>query len=218
MDYRKIYDEIIARANNRVINGYTEKHHIVPRCMGGTDDSTNLVSLTPEEHYLCHQLLVKIFPGEKKLVYAAQLMCYSSNGLRTGNKLYGWIRKAISADRKNNNPACRPDVREKISTSLKGNIPWNKDLKGSQLAWNKGISHSVESKELMSKNHRSKRGFKPSFEGKNHTIETKKKISDRLKEKEIVPPSAKGRKLSKETREKMKLSQQIRRARENNEK
>ena len=60
MNYQKIYNKLINRAKNRNIMGYVEKHHIIPKCLGGEDCKTNLVNLTPEEHYLAHQLLVKI--------------------------------------------------------------------------------------------------------------------------------------------------------------
>ena len=33
------------------------KHHIIPRHMGGTDDPSNLVELTPEEHAEAHRKL-----------------------------------------------------------------------------------------------------------------------------------------------------------------
>lgn len=36
---------------------YTERHHIVPVCMGGPDDSTNLVRFTAREHFVAHRLL-----------------------------------------------------------------------------------------------------------------------------------------------------------------
>ena len=60
--------------------------------MGGSDDPSNLVDLTPEEHYVAHQLLVKIHPNNGKLIYAATMMC--SN--RINNKLYGWLRRRLS--------------------------------------------------------------------------------------------------------------------------
>lgn len=90
------------KANNRTINVYTESHHIIPKCMGGKDDSKNLVSLTPEEHYVAHQLLVKIYPKNRKLIHAAVMMCVSSKGSRPNNKLYGWLRRKLSKSNKLN--------------------------------------------------------------------------------------------------------------------
>lgn len=95
MNYKFHYDLLIERAKNREIKGITEKHHIVPRCMGGINEETNLVRLTPEEHYVAHQLLVKIFPDVQKLVFAVFMMTYDSNGNRMNNKLFGWIRKKL---------------------------------------------------------------------------------------------------------------------------
>lgn len=92
MDYKKHYNSLIARAQTRTLETYTEIHHIVPRCMGGTDDKSNLVSLTPEEHYLAHQLLVKIYPNNPALVNAAVMMIRN----RPSNKLYGWLRRRFS--------------------------------------------------------------------------------------------------------------------------
>ena len=100
MNYLKHYNLLVVRAQDRIIEGYTEKHHIIPRCMGGTDERDNLVDLTPEEHYLAHQLLVKIHPESKSLAFAANMMCMN----RPSNKLYGWVRKRISENMKTNNP------------------------------------------------------------------------------------------------------------------
>jgi len=56
MNYQKIYDQIIERAKNRKLEGYKEKHHIIPKCLGGPDNKENLVELTAREHFLCHLL------------------------------------------------------------------------------------------------------------------------------------------------------------------
>jgi hypothetical protein len=60
--------------------------------MEGSDDPSNLVNLTPEEHYVAHQLLVKIFPNNSKLINAAMMMIPN----RPSNKLYGWLRKKFA--------------------------------------------------------------------------------------------------------------------------
>ena len=52
MNYLKIYSQIIDRAKNNLREGYLEKHHIVPKCIGGDDTLSNLVLLTAREHYI----------------------------------------------------------------------------------------------------------------------------------------------------------------------
>lgn len=89
MNYQKIYDSLIERSKNRSLVGYFEKHHIIPVCMGGADNTENLANLTPEEHYVAHQLLVKIHPDNYALAKAAACMIPN----RRSNKLYGWVRR-----------------------------------------------------------------------------------------------------------------------------
>ncbi len=89
MDYKKHYLGLLEKATNRILTGYHEIHHIVPRCVGGDDSPENLIKLTPEEHYLAHLLLCKIYPGNPSLVSAAMMMCAN----RSGNKVYGWLRR-----------------------------------------------------------------------------------------------------------------------------
>ena len=74
MNYQRIYDQIIERARTRQLEGYVEKHHIVPRCLGGTNNTENIVQLTAREHFICHQLLCEIYPDNDKLKYALYLM------------------------------------------------------------------------------------------------------------------------------------------------
>jgi hypothetical protein len=59
VNYIRIYDEFIKdrRRKEPGLTGYTERHHIVPKWCGGTDDSDNIIRLTPEDHYFAHLLL-----------------------------------------------------------------------------------------------------------------------------------------------------------------
>lgn len=70
--YKKWYYQIIDRSNNRCINGYTEKHHIIPKSLGGSNSKDNLAILTAREHFICHWLLTKMTLGESraKMIYA----------------------------------------------------------------------------------------------------------------------------------------------------
>jgi len=66
--YTKIYYQIINNAKNRLleVGMYTERHHIVPKSLGGNNLDSNLVSLTAREHFICHRLLVKMTSGNNK--------------------------------------------------------------------------------------------------------------------------------------------------------
>lgn len=92
MNYAKHYQTLIDRAESRVIVGYSERHHVVPRCLDNSSKHT--VRLTPEEHYVAHQLLIKMFPGVNGLVFAAFRMThgYDATAARS-NKLYGWLSR-----------------------------------------------------------------------------------------------------------------------------
>ena len=65
--------------------------------MGGSDDKSNIVPLTPEEHYLAHLLLVKIHPDTPGLVFAVHRMSYNETRKLSNRKMYGWIRRRHSA-------------------------------------------------------------------------------------------------------------------------
>lgn len=95
MNYQRIYNSIIERAKTRLpICGYVEKHHIIPRCLKGSNDKENIAVLTLEEHFVCHQLLTKIYPENGRLLYALTMMC---KGLqRRSNKMFGWIKRKRS--------------------------------------------------------------------------------------------------------------------------
>lgn len=44
-------------------NDYTERHHILPRCMGGLNDKNNIAILSFRKHFLAHWLLIKCTIG-----------------------------------------------------------------------------------------------------------------------------------------------------------
>jgi len=97
MNYTEHYNNLILKAKSRSLTGYCESHHIIPKCMGGSDDIQNLVLLTPEEHYVAHQLLVKMHPTNKSLVYAANMMTVGSDRVvRCNNRSYGWLKRRLS--------------------------------------------------------------------------------------------------------------------------
>ena len=118
MDYSHLYSQLIERGQTRqhgkrrkeliALIGQVERHHVLPRSMGGIDSPDNLVYLTPEEHFVAHELLVKIHPNEIGPLRALMILSGKNNRYRN-NKLFGWARRRYS------------DMR-------KGNVPWNKGV------------------------------------------------------------------------------------------
>ena len=74
MNYQKIYDNLIySAAEHPKLDDYKELHHIIPKCLGGTNEKSNLILLTARQHYLAHWLLYKIHKTTK-LVHAWHAM------------------------------------------------------------------------------------------------------------------------------------------------
>lgn len=115
MDYFKIYDSLMQRSLNRNLEGYSEKHHIIPKCIGGNDLPENLVKLTAKEHYIAHRLLVEMYPSEKKLKYAFWMMCTmkteSQDRYRVSSRAYEYAKLLVSTKSE--------ATKQKISESLK---------------------------------------------------------------------------------------------------
>ena len=122
------YQRLCERAKERgldkkVLDYYTERHHITPKCMGGTNEIENLVLLTASEHYVAHQLLAKVFPMNNRLLFAVYSMTFDKYGHRMCNKLYEWVRtnfskQLIGRNKFNDDVIARKG--KKISNTLKG--------------------------------------------------------------------------------------------------
>ena len=90
MNYKRIYDEIINNAksrglNKKLLDGYYECHHIIPKCMNGTNDKDNLVLLSALEHYICHYLLWKSNKENKSLFLAYHKISFSKTAHQKRN-------------------------------------------------------------------------------------------------------------------------------------
>lgn len=82
--YYKTYNQLIDKCLRMEKEGYpedmyTEIHHILPRCQGGTNKKCNLVRMPARYHIIAHMLLSSAFPNEKGLVFAVNAMFLRSN-------------------------------------------------------------------------------------------------------------------------------------------
>lgn len=82
MDYEKVYSAICKRGQIRKLKGYVEKHHIIMKSHGGSNDSSNITTLTAREHFLAHWLLARIFPKDYKAQAAFKMMTDVGYGRR----------------------------------------------------------------------------------------------------------------------------------------
>jgi hypothetical protein len=76
-NYEEFINNIIAtRGRFSCGEEYHERHHIVPRCLGGTNDEENLIDLFAKEHFIAHKLLAQENPENNSLVYAWSCMAF----------------------------------------------------------------------------------------------------------------------------------------------
>lgn len=175
--YYHWYQNLVQKAKNRQLDNtiYTEKHHILPRCLGGNNASENLVSLTLREHYIAHLLLSKFYEGEagRKMHYAMWIMLLQQK--KRGSRVFEMYRtKYIETSLKTQ--IITDEFRQNVSKALTG-------------------KKKTKTSKLLAKYERMKiescGSGNPMF-GKKQSEETKKKIAEK----------ATGRKHSKESVEK----------------
>jgi len=184
MNYKRIYTQIVERAkseNRKKKQGtYYEAHHIIPKCMGGEGKTSNhshpnIVLLTAKEHYICHKLLCKIYPDNKKIIYAFWRMINSSGGnnnrytlsSRAFEKTKKEIKQNLSgrifsietkkkmSDANRNRAPISAETRKKFSDNVKGKL-------------NPGSRPEVIAKRINTMNKKVANGIY-SISGKNHS-------------------------------------------------
>ena len=78
--YEKFIQNILdTRGRFNCEDEYHERHHIVPKCMGGTNDEENLIDLFAREHFEAHRLLAMENPDNNELIYAWSCMAFVNN-------------------------------------------------------------------------------------------------------------------------------------------
>lgn len=108
MNYIKHYMLLMKKATNRILpeNVYFERHHFLPESLEENEYAkevllkcgieNQLIKLKPEEHFVAHLLLLKIFKDNS---FCYEKMLYAATFLRSrvrNNKEYGWLRKRFS--------------------------------------------------------------------------------------------------------------------------
>lgn len=117
---------------------YYERHHIIPRCIGGTNDKENLIDLFGREHFEAHRMLALENPENEKLVYAWWCMSVQTN--------------QHTRERYEITPEEYEEVRKHYVITLSEN------MKGEGNHFY-GKKHSEETKQKISENHADTKGI-----------------------------------------------------------
>lgn len=186
MDYALAYNRLIAKARQRtVVDGYVERHHVLPKALGGTDDSSNIVALTAREHFIAHMLLARMHGGS--MWFALAIMRKDGRG---SSRSFAVARAKLSGlmigNTKTLGRKASSEEKEKMSVSRKGK-PGRKLTEEQKLhlsAVNIGKSLSEEHRQKLSavqKGVVKPEGFgakvSAALRGKPRSEETKRKLS-----------------------------------------
>lgn len=174
-----IQDILNSRGRFNCGDEYHERHHIKPRCIGGTNDKDNLIDLFAREHFIAHKLLAEENPDNNALIYAWHMMSTTRNleQCEISPEEYEEARIAFVQSRMGDN---NPFYGKKLSEEHKQKIS----------KANKGKIFSIEHCKKLSESHTGTSN--PNY-GKSPSEETRIKISN----------ANKGKIVSEETRRKL---------------
>lgn len=155
----------------RTISGYVEKHHIIPKSMGGSDDASNIVELTAREHFIAHLLLTKMTDGEDRRKMSMAVMFlkgkHQTNKRNITSRLFETIRTAANLQksiqklgRRNPNFGRKQDeiTKAKASKSISGKVVWNNGTRNTRArecpgeGWTRGLLLTDEQRLVRSRN------------------------------------------------------------------
>ena len=203
--YTKCYFNIIDRAKSRDLSKetYIEKHHIIPKSLGGLNNKDNLVKLTAKEHRLAHILLPRmtIDPLHTKSMWYALWMMLRTKNTNQQRKIskgsafeVAKIKVAENSSQLHKGKTVSKETREKLSKSCQG-----------RPSPNKGKAMSAEQKQKMSATiKKNGRIISPETVSKildsrkhyRHSEETKRKIGQSQIGKVVVVSDETKKKLS----------------------
>lgn len=157
MTYEEFINNILkTRGRFNCGDEYHERHHIKPKCIGGTDGKDNLIDLFAKEHFEAHRLLALENPDVKGLIYAWHRMSCGGNDKMDSYKLtpeeYEEMKKVYSEMRRKEATGVKqsPETIEKRVSKLRGK-PRSEETKRKMSEAKKGKPVPEETKEKIRK-------------------------------------------------------------------
>jgi NUMOD3 motif len=158
----------IARRSAKHIPGYSEVHHIVPKCFGGSNNESNLVRFSAREHFVCHWLLTKITTGEDRAKMITAFIMMTGEGGKSGrydfkitsSRVFEKIRIEYTQylSEKLTGREISQETRDKISKANTGKSPSaeTRAKMSASLKGKPGAVHTPEGKEKIGMRSRGK--------------------------------------------------------------
>ena len=199
MTYDKFIDNILNTRGRYGIpeNEYKERHHIIPKCMGGDNSESNMIDLYAKEHFIAHKLLAIENPDNYGCVYAWGLMAHCNSKGQERNyditpEEYEELKKLMAINNSNFQKELWQDeeYRLKMRKARSGRKLSDEHRKKLSEAL-KGRKISDETREKIGNIHRGKKltdeqkakisnvtkGENNPMYGRTHTEDVKKKLS-----------------------------------------
>lgn len=200
--YERWYLNLVAKARaERPIEPHlpnTEKHHILPRCLGGSDDENNLVRFTIRQHYLAHMFLIRMYEGRERYQLEWALFRLSgkpSNRINLTSRQFEKSRLTLHSSLKGRKQTSEHVAKRTAQTTGQGNgMHKSNGRTPTQL----GKPHKEETKQKI-REAQLKRFDDPNYTnpniGRSLDEETKQKISETKKAQHLT--------MSEENKQKM---------------
>jgi hypothetical protein len=113
---------------------YTEKHHILPKSLGGDNSKSNIIRIPGRVHFILHKLLVRMVLNTKH----KKNMCHALNMLAKANNKHQHRHQITSHEYEL--------IRSRLSETMMGE---NNPMFGKP-APNRGITHNAETRAKLS--------------------------------------------------------------------
>ncbi len=226
--WRRCYERLIAKrlADPVPPDLYSERHHILPKALGGSDKSANLVRLTAREHFVAHLLLARIFGGTMWLAVVRMKGRRNGKGY-VNSRLYGQAKAEWAAWSSANQRGeahwahgkpspSRGQKKPEFTGEKHPNFgkPMTEKQRAALLRARLGVKHTEETKKRIGD---AQRGEKNHAFGKRLTEEHRAKVAAAMSARKLsdehkrrIGEAHKGRKISEETRQKMREAAQRR--------
>lgn len=194
---------LITRGRFACGDEYHERHHIIPKSLGGSNDESNLIDLFAREHFEAHRLLAIENPDDWKIVNAWTMMAFVKDKNQDRYQLtaeeYEEAKRALSMAKKTlyeENPEKHPMYgkhhKEESKEKMRGPRP---SMTGdNHPMYNKHPSD--ETRKKISKNHADVSGVNNPFYGRCMSEDQRKKISEAKKGNVVGKDNPRARKVA----------------------